>query len=66
MLRKRGFPGGVSGKEPACQCRLHIEHAASIPGLGRSPGEGKGYLLQRSGLEKSIDSVVGGVANSWT
>ena len=38
----------------------------SIPGLGRSPGEGKGSLLQRSGLEKSIDSVVGGVANSWT
>jgi len=38
----------------------------STPGLRRSPGEGKGYPLQYSGLEESIDSVVGGVAKSWT
>ena len=38
----------------------------STPELGRSPGEGKGYSLQYSGLEESIDSVVGGVAKSWT
>ena len=38
----------------------------SIPGLGRSPGEGKGYPLQYSGLENSMDCVVHGVAKSWT
>ena len=38
-----GFPGGASGKEPACRCRREI-----VPGLGRSPGEGIGYLLQYS------------------
>ena len=71
MLRKRGFPGGVSGKEPACQCRLHIEHAASIPGLGRSPGEGNGNSLQYSCLENPMDrgacwATVHRVAQSWT
>ena len=35
------------------------------PGLGRSPGKGKGYLLQYSGLENSIDSIVHGVTKSW-
>ena len=38
----------------------------SIPGLGRSPGEGKGYPLQYSGLENSMESIVYGVAKSWT
>ena len=33
----------------------------SIPGLGRSPGEGKGYPLQYSGLENSMDCIVHGV-----
>ena len=33
-----------------------------IPGLGRSPGEGKGYPLKYSGLENSLDSIVHGVA----
>ena len=37
-----------------------------IPGLGRSPGEGKGYPLQYSRLEKSVDCVVHGVAKSQT
>ena len=37
-----------------------------IPGSGRSPGEGKGYPLQYSGLENSTDSIVHGVANSRT
>ena len=35
-------------------------------GLGRSPGEGKGYPLQYSGLENSMDCIVHGVAKSWT
>ena len=33
-----------------------------IPGLGRSPGKGKGYTLQYSGLENSMDCIVHGVA----
>ena len=38
---------------------------SSIPGLGRSPGEGKGYPLQYSGLENSMDCIVHRVAKSW-
>ena len=38
----------------------------SIPGLGRSPGEGKGYPLQYSGLENSVDCIVYGIAKGWT
>ena len=38
----------------------------SIPGLGRSPGEGKGYSLQYSGLENSMDCIVHGVTKSRT
>ena len=38
----------------------------SIPGLGRSPGEEKGYPLQYSGLENPMDSIVHGVAKSRT
>ena len=37
-----GFPGGSAGKESAC----NVGDLGSIPGLGRSPGEGKGYPLQ--------------------
>ena len=36
-----GFPGGLDGKESA----HNVEDLGSIPGLGRSPGEGKGYPL---------------------
>ena len=35
-----------------------------IPGLGRSLGEGKGYPLQYSGLENSMDCIVHGVTKS--
>ena len=38
----------------------------SIPGFGRSPGEGNGYPLQYSGLENSMDCIVHGVAKSQT
>ena len=48
---QRGFPCGLTGKESACS----VWDLGSIPGLGRSPGEGKGHPLQSSGLE-----------NSWT
>ena len=57
-----GFPCGLAGKESARDAR----DLNSIPGLGRSPGEGKGYPLQYSGLENSMDCIVHGVAKSWT
>ena len=45
------FPGGSDGKESACNAR----DLASIPGLGRSPGEGNGYPLQYSCLDNPMD-----------
>ena len=57
-----GFPCGSAGKESAC----HVGDLGSIPRLGRSPGEGKGYSLQYSGLENSMDCIVHGVAKSQT
>ena len=56
------FPCGSAGKESAC----HEGNLALIPGLHRSPGEGKGYPLQYSGLENSVDYVVHGITKSWT
>ena len=38
----------------------------SVPGLGRSPGEGKGYSLQFSGLENSMDFIAHGVTKRQT
>ena len=38
----------------------------SVPGLGRSPGEGIGYPLQYSGMENSMDYIVHGVPKIWT
>ena len=43
-----------------------MEDLGLIPGLGRSPGEGKGYPLQYSGLENSMDCIVLGVTESDT
>ena len=56
------FPGGSAGKESAC----NAGDLGSIPGLGRSPGEGNSYPLQYSGLENSMDCTKHGVAKSWT
>ena len=57
-----GFPYGSAGKESACSAR----DLGLIPGLGRYPGEGKGYPLQYSGLENSTDYIVHGVTKSRT
>ena len=57
-----GFPCGSAGKESTC----NVEDLGSIPGLGRSPGEGKVYPLQYSGLENSMDCIVHGATNSRT
>ena len=58
------FPCGSAGKESTC----NVGDLGSIPGLGRSPGEGKGYPLQYSGLENSMDYIVHGpqrVRHDW-
>ena len=57
-----GFPGDSDDKESACRAG----DLGSVPGLGRSPGEGKGYLLQYSGLENSMDCIVYGATKSRT
>ena len=49
-------------KESACDAG----DLGSVPGLGRSPREGKGYPLQYSSLENSMDCIVHGVAKSQT
>ena len=51
-----GVPGGSAGKESTCNAR----DLGSIPGLGRSLVEGKGYPLQYSGLENSMNCIVHG------
>ena len=52
----------LSGKESACQAG----DLGSIPGLGRSPGEGTSYPLLYSGLQNSMVCIVYGVAKSGT
>ena len=46
-----GFPGGSAGKESICS----VGDLGLVPGLGKSPGEGKGYPLPNCGLENSMD-----------
>ena len=57
-----GFPCVLAGKESVC----NAGDLGLIPGLGRSPGEGKSYPLQYSGLENFMDSIVHGITKSWT
>ena len=57
-----GFPCGSAGKESTC----NVGDLGSIPGLGRSFGEGKVYPLQYSGLENSTEYIVHGVTKIWT
>ena len=56
------YPCGLAGKESAC----NVGDLGLIPGLRTSPGEGKGYPLQYSSLENSMDCTVHGVAESDT
>ena len=51
-------------KNPPAVQETWVGDLGLIPGLGRSPGEGKGYPLQSSGLENSMDCIVHGVAKS--
>ena len=57
-----GLPSWLSCKESAC----NVRDLGSIPGLGKSLGEGKGYPLQYSDLEDSMDCIVHGVSESDT
>ena len=66
----QGFPNGSAGKESACSTR-DTGDTDSIPGLGRSPGEGHGNMLQYSCLENPTDrgawrAALHGVAKSQT
>ena len=61
LLLNLGFPCPSAGKESAC----NLEDLGSIPGMGRSPGEGKVYPLLYSGLENSMDCIVNGVAKIY-
>ena len=63
---KKGFPGGLDGKESACKAG----DLGSVPGLGRSPGEGNGYPFQYSYLENPMDrgawwATVHWIPKSW-
>ena len=61
MLVASDFPDSSVGKGSA----YNAGDMGSIPGLGGSPGEGKDYPLQYSGLENFMDCIVHGVAKSW-
>ena len=62
LFNMLGFTYGSTGKESAC----NVGGLGLIPGLGRSPGEGKGYPLQYFGLENSLDCIVQRVTKSRT
>ena len=57
-----GFPGGSASRESACS----VGDLGSIPGLGRSPGEGDDYPLLYSGLENPMDCIAHEVIKSRT
>ena len=62
FLQRCKGPHDSAGKESNC----NVGGLCSIPGLGRSLGEGNGYPLQYSGLENSTDCIFHGVAKSRT
>ena len=57
-----GFPGGSDSKESVC----NAGNLGSIPGLGRSPGEGNAYLFQYSCLDNYVDCIVHRITKSKT
>ena len=70
LVRTRVSPGGPSGKNPLANIG-DVRDVGSIPGSGRSPGEGCGNPLQYSCLENPMDrgawqTMVHRVAKSWT
>ena len=57
-----GFPGGSAGQESTC----NAGDLGLIPGLGRSPGEGKGYSFQYYGLDNSMHCRVHVITKNQT
>ena len=57
-VKRIGLPPWLSGKESACS----VGDAGTVPGLGRSPGEGNGNSLQYCCLENSMDRGAWGAA----
>ena len=62
ISRSFKFPCGSPSEESTC----NVGDLGSIPGLGGSPGEGKGHPLQYSSLENPMACIVHGVAKSRT
>ena len=62
--QKSEYPNTFKGSSDGKASADNAGDLGSIPGLGRSPGEGNGYPLQYSGLENSMDFIVHGVAKS--
>ena len=62
LITEEGFPPRSAGKESTC----NAGNLGLILGLGRSPGEGKDYPLQYSGLENSVRCTAHGVTKSRT
>ena len=62
QLPNSAAPDSSVGKESAC----NVGDPGLIPGSGRSPGEGKDYPIQYSGLENSMNYTVHGLTKSWT
>ena len=62
IMNPKGFPCGSAGEESACD----VGDLGLIPALGRSPGEEKGYPLQYSDLENSMDYTAHGITKSQT
>ena len=62
ITSRTSFPCGSAGKESAC----NAGDLGSVPGLGRSPGEGKGYPRQYSSLENSMDCIIHGGTKNQT
>ena len=66
-MQPKDFPSGLISKESAC----NVGDPGSIPGSGRSTGEGNGNPLQYSHLENSMDkgvwwATVHGITKSQT
>ena len=61
LIPGQGFPGGSDNKVSAC----NVGDPGSIPGLGRSPGEGNGNPLQYSCLENSMDGGAWWAYSPW-
>ena len=61
-----GFPGGLGGEEFTCNAAALWVDLGSVPGSGRSPGEGTGNPLQYSCLDNPMDRGACGLQSMWS